>query len=351
MTKVSVLTLMITLKGMMALEWDKERGGRVKRQWGESKRWCVQVFILAVLQAIVWRGRCLRGCCTTAPPHTALGHLSKRFVFSSPGSSGERVQEKKGAIVSLGATGPLWTQPVLSLDLWPILFWGFSFGEGRQLGELREGWWTAGPILGREGERERQRREWGHEIERGCMRGKGGISLFGGGRKKSGGEEGRAGEVTKGLCAHSQVCPPCSCVSGSAKGWHIALHTDGRLACEKVLAEFAWRTPSLCLRCFVTAKKKKKKRCEEGRKGVEEGGCSQCGLSSWVQIHEWVDIRINPRKLWSDTRLQKIQRCGKVWGSWCIMAERDFHTVPGEKRWKRYSCRPISGIHVNTEII
>lgn len=30
-----------------------------------------------------------------------------RFVFSSPGNSGERVEEKKGTIVLLGATGPL----------------------------------------------------------------------------------------------------------------------------------------------------------------------------------------------------------------------------------------------------
>ena len=36
-----------------------------------------------------------------------FSYLSKRFVFSSPGNSGERVKEKKGTIVLLGATGPL----------------------------------------------------------------------------------------------------------------------------------------------------------------------------------------------------------------------------------------------------
>lgn len=37
---------MIPLRAMMALEGDTERGGRVKRMRGESKRWCVRVFIL-----------------------------------------------------------------------------------------------------------------------------------------------------------------------------------------------------------------------------------------------------------------------------------------------------------------
>lgn len=31
----------------------------------------------------------------------------QRFVFFSPGKSGERLKEKKGMIVLLGATGPL----------------------------------------------------------------------------------------------------------------------------------------------------------------------------------------------------------------------------------------------------
>lgn len=174
MTKVSVLTLMIALKGMMALELDKERGGRVKRWRDESKRWCVRVFIIVVLQAIVRRGRCPRGCYPRGPPQeeppASLQPPLQRFVFSSLGNSGERVEEKKGMIVLLGATGPLWTQPVLSLDLWPVLLWGFSFGEGRQLGELREGWWTAGPILG---EREREREESEGMRERGMREGKG----------------------------------------------------------------------------------------------------------------------------------------------------------------------------------
>lgn len=196
MTKVSVLTLMIMLKGILTLELDKEQGGRVKRQWGERMRWCVRVFIIVVLLAIVRRGRCLGGCCSRGPP---LYPPLQRFVFSSPGNSGERVEEKKGMIVLLGATGPLWTQPVLSLDLWPVLLWSFSFGEGRQLGELQEGWWTAGPIWG-ERETERRVRAWERE---GCKRDRG-ISVWGKEEKRK--EKGRAGAVTKVLSA--PVCQP-----------------------------------------------------------------------------------------------------------------------------------------------
>lgn len=63
------------------------------------------VFIIVVLQAIVKREGASEA--VVQEDSLPLQLLLQRFVFSSPGNSGERLEEKKGMIVLLGATGPL----------------------------------------------------------------------------------------------------------------------------------------------------------------------------------------------------------------------------------------------------
>lgn len=239
------------------------------------------------------RGEVLRVCCPREPPFS-LHSLLQRFVFSSPGNGAERVERKKGMIVLLGATGPLWAQPVLSLDLWPVLLRGFSFGEGRQLGELREGWWTAGPILG-ERETEMRVRAWERERD---ARGKGEGKLACGGkrrrRKRMGGQE---------RWPRSSLL---LCVSLGVGLTHCFTHTHRHLACEKVLAELAGGHP-LCVFTVLLPQK------QWGAGNVDYPPESKY-MSGWI----WKWIHVNYRWLQD----YKTQGCRNVSGGLGIMAER-----------------------------
>lgn len=180
-------------------------------------------------------------------------------------------------------------QPVLSLDLWPVLLWGFSFREGRQLGELRGGWWTAGPICGERGkEREREASESMRERDE---RGKG-ESVYWGEKKEKRKEKERAGEVTGGLCSSfTSLSSLLLCVSLGIRMTHSFTHRQTFGLWEST-GRVSWRTPSLCLCCFVTTK-------------------NGWGQGMWIILlspNTWVGgYGNNPRKLTLDTRLQNTE--------------------------------------------
>ncbi len=116
----------LILDNVMPLQMDKQRDDVVTSQR-------TSVWTCAYTAALRWEWVPQRVICLKwTPPRPPL----QRFVFSSP-SKAREVEEKKGAIVLAGATGLLWEQFVLSLNLWPALLWGCSFREPGQLGELQ----------------------------------------------------------------------------------------------------------------------------------------------------------------------------------------------------------------------
>lgn len=131
-----------------------------------------------------------------------------------------------------------------------------------------------------------------------------GISLFfrGGGRARES-REGRRGDRGSSRHIHQLVLRAPACQT-----WQRAdalLHTQAKhLACEKVLAGLASLARTLFFVSAVLSPQMKKKRKSLWSRGAAGQG-RQCGLSSRVQLNEWVDMRINPHKLWLDTRLHK----------------------------------------------
>lgn len=159
MTGVSVLTFMIVLRDMMTLEINKEQGGRVQR-------WSAWVYLslwsFGQLLKKKKGGRCFWMLFSKRTPPSFPSATPPEICHFQSWQQWRRAGKEKGMIVLVGATGLLWTQPVLSLDLWPVLLLGSSFGEVRQLGER----WGADGQLGQFGEKERKSREWEHKREK-----------------------------------------------------------------------------------------------------------------------------------------------------------------------------------------
>lgn len=182
--------------------------------------------------------------------------------------------KERGMIVLVGATGLLSTQPVLSLDLWPVLLLGFLFGESRQLGELQGGWWTAGTILKR-GREKRSESMRGEGRERGKMK-----SLLWTNRKARWGDGGPRSSFT----SLSSLLLWVSIGTGVTHSY-----TGRHSACEKVAADLAGAL-SLC--CFAFCCNK------SGRRGAGNVNYPR------VQIHGYGN---NPSKLTLGTRLQNTE--------------------------------------------
>lgn len=138
--------------------WNKQRTGRQS-----AKMKCMSVFILVVFWPIVKKkkkgGRCFWMLFSKRTPPSFPSATPPEICHFQSWQQWRRAGKEKGMIVLVGATGLLWTQPVLSLDLWPVLLLGSSFGEVRQLGER----WGADGQLGQFGEKERKSREWEHK--------------------------------------------------------------------------------------------------------------------------------------------------------------------------------------------
>lgn len=209
MTKVAVLTFMIMLNDMMALE-NKQRQGwySAKMEWWEQELVCTSVFIIVVLEVIVRKRRCLGGCCPRGlPPSSATS--TKVCLFQSWQQWREAGGEKRNDCFM----GRHWSIVNAACSFsWPVtcIVVGFLVWGGQTAGG------TAGGADGQLGQFQEREEEESKSMRQRDERGKAKGESVCWGIKEKRKEKERADEVTEVLAPHLQVYPLCSCVSALA---------------------------------------------------------------------------------------------------------------------------------------